>query len=50
MCLHYQKTVTRENDLVCMECGFVLETVFPGNILVDEFHDFHMRERLLDGE
>ena len=48
MCLHYEKVVTRENDLVCVECGFVLERTFPGHIVVDELFDFHTREKLLD--
>ena len=50
MCMHYEKIRTRENDIVCMECGFVLETTFPSEIIVDEYHEFHLRERVLDGE
>ena len=51
MCLHSATIITAEDEIVCEECGLVLEknyAVVPSQYPIDEYKDFAMREKLMD--
>lgn len=51
MCVHSATTLTQEDEIVCEECGLVLDknySVVPYQFPIDEYKDFAMREKVLD--